>query len=175
VDHARSLTDLILNDITAAKGAALTTTLLIVGILVAVLLTDTVGRIALQVLGFFGCAAGLFLVALSLNFTDGRELSWIFAGFMLFNFMTSMGPSAQTHLLAAEVFPTKIRGKGAGFAAAVGKIGAVATAFLFPVLLDTIGTQPLLFGLVGTSILGAVVTWLFRIETTGVSLDKLEH
>ena len=51
----------------------------------------------------------------------------------------------------------------------------VATAFLFPVLLDTIGTQPLLFGLVGTSILGAVVTWLFRIETTGVSLDKLEH
>jgi MFS transporter, putative metabolite transport protein len=95
VDHARSLTDLILNDITAAKGAALTTTLLIVGILVAVLLTDTVGRIALQVLGFFGCAAGLFLVALSLNFTDGRELSWIFAGFMLFNFMTSMGPSAQ--------------------------------------------------------------------------------
>jgi nitrate/nitrite transporter NarK len=127
------------------------------------------------VLGFFGCAAGLFLVALSLNFTDGRELSWIFAGFMLFNFMTSMGPSAQTHLLAAEVFPTKIRGKGAGFAAAVGKIGAVATAFLFPVLLDTIGTQPLLFGLVGTSILGAVVTWLFRIETTGVSLDKLEH
>jgi MFS transporter, putative metabolite transport protein len=174
-DHARSLTDLILNDITAAKGAALTTTLLIVGVLVAVLFTDTVGRIALQVLGFFGCAAGLFLAALSLNFTDGRELSWIFAGFMLFNFMTSMGPSAQTHLLAAEVFPTKIRGKGAGFAAAVGKIGAVATAFLFPVLLDTIGTQPLLFGLVGTSILGAVVTWLFRIETTGVSLDKLEH
>jgi MFS transporter, putative metabolite transport protein len=175
VDHARSLTDLILNDITAAKGAALTTTLLIVGVLVAVLLTDTVGRIALQVLGFFGCAAGLFLAALSLNFTDGRELSWIFAGFMLFNFMTSMGPSAQTHLLAVEVFPTKIRGKGAGFAAAVGKIGAVATAFLFPVLLDTIGTQPLLFGLVGASILGAVVTWLFRIETTGVSLDKLEH
>jgi MFS transporter, putative metabolite transport protein len=175
VDHARSLTDLILNDITAAKGAALTTTLLIVGVLVAVLLTDTVGRIALQVLGFIGCAAGLFLAALSLNFTGGRELSWIFAGFMLFNFMTNMGPSAQTHLLAAEVFPTKIRGKGAGFAAAVGKIGAVATAFLFPVLLDTIGTQPLLFGLVGTSILGAVVTWLFRIETTGVSLDKLEH
>ena len=174
-DHARSVTDLILNDINAAKGAALTTTLLIVGVLVAVLLTDTVGRIALQVLGFLGCAAGFFLAALSLNFTDGRELLLIFAGFMLFNFMTSMGPSSQTYLLAGEVFPTKIRGKGAGFAAAVGKIGAVATAFLFPVFLDTIGTQPLLFGLVGASILGAVVTWLFRIETAGISLDKLEH
>jgi putative MFS transporter len=71
------------------------------------------------------------------------------------------------------VFPTAIRGTGAGFAAAVGKIGAVATAFLFPILLTGIGTGPLLYILVGTSILGAVVTWIFRIETNGVSLDDI--
>jgi hypothetical protein len=51
--------------------------------------------------------------------------------------------------------------------------GAVATAFLFPILLADIGTRALLFILVGTSLLGAVVTWLFRIETTGVSLKKI--
>ncbi len=174
-DHARSVIDLILNDIAASKGAALTTTLLIVGVVFAVMLTDTVGRIALQVFGFLGCAAGLLLAALSLNFTGGETLVLIFTGFMLFNFMTSIGPSSQSYLLASEVFPTKIRGTGAGFAAAVGKIGAVMTAFLFPVLLDTIGTQILLFGLVGASILGAVVTWQYRIETKGVSLDKFEH
>ena len=54
---------------------------------------------------------------------------------MLFNFMTNLGPNAQTYLLAGEVFPTDIRGKGAGFAASFAKIGAVLTAFLFPVLL----------------------------------------
>jgi len=32
----------------------------------------------------------------------------------------------------------------------------------------------LLFGLIATSILGAVITWLFRIETTGVNLDTLD-
>jgi nitrate/nitrite transporter NarK len=97
----------------------------------------------------------------------------IFAGFMLFNFMTNLGPNAQTYLLAGEVFPTAIRGKGAGFAAAVGKIGAVATAFLFPILLVSIGTTWLLYILVVTSILGAIVTWTYRIETTGVNLDEI--
>jgi MFS transporter, putative metabolite transport protein len=99
----------------------------------------------------------------------------MFAGFMLFNFMNSLGPSSQTYLLAGEVFPTAIRGKGLGFAAAVGKVGAVATAFLFPLLLDAIGTQPLLYGLVVTSILGAAVTWLFRIETAGTRIDRLDQ
>ena len=173
-DHARSVRDLILNDIEAAKGAALITTLLIIGIMFAVWLADIVGRIRLQVLGFIGCAAGLFLASLSTSFTGGAQILLIFAGFMLFNFMTNLGPNAQTYLLAGEVFPTAIRGKGAGFAAAFAKIGAVMTAFLFPVLLDTIGTQALLFGLIATSILGAVITWLFRIETTGVNLDTLD-
>ena len=173
-DHARSVADLIANDITAAKGAALITSLLIVGIIFAVLLADTVGRIALQIFGFFGCAAGLLLASLSSNFTGGTQTLLIFSGFMLFNFMTNLGPNAQTYLLAGEVFPTAIRGKGAGFAAAFAKIGAVATAFLFPILLDAIGTQALLYGLIVVSILGAAVTWMYRIETTGVNLDELE-
>jgi putative MFS transporter len=174
-DHARSVADLIANDITAAKGAALITSLLIVGIIFAVLLADVVGRILLQVVGFLGCAVGLVLAALASNFTDGTQILLIFAGFMLFNFMTNLGPNAQTYLLAGEVFPTSIRGKGAGFAAAFAKIGAVMTAFLFPILLDTIGQSALLYGLVVVSIIGAIVTWLFRIETTGLNLDKLEE
>ncbi|MDQ0396119.1 MFS transporter [Labrys monachus] len=174
-DHARSVADLILNDIVAAKGAALITTLLIVGIIFAVLLADTVGRIALQILGFIGCAAGLFLASLASSFSGGTSTLLIFAGFMLFNFMTNLGPNAQTYLLAGEVFPTAIRGKGAGFAAAFAKIGAVATAFLFPILLASIGTTALLYGLIVVSILGALVTWLYRIETTGVNLDRLDQ
>jgi MFS transporter, putative metabolite transport protein len=172
-DHARSIADVIMQDIVAAKGAALTTSLLLVGIVFAIALADIVGRISLQVFGFLGCAVGLFLASLSANFSDGERLLLIFAGFMLFNFMTNLGPNSQTYLLAGEVFPTAIRGKGAGFAAAFAKIGAVMTAFLFPILLDTIGTQALLYGLIVTSVLGAAITWFFRIETTGVSLETL--
>jgi MFS transporter, putative metabolite transport protein len=173
VEHVRSSSDLISDGIVAAKGSALITLLLIVGIVFAVLLADKVGRIWLQVIGFVGCAAGLLLASFSFYVTDGTRTILIFAGFMLFNFMTNLGPKAQTYLLAGEVFPTAIRGKGAGFAAAFGKIGAVTTAFLFPILLASIGTTALLYILVITSIIGAAITWMFRIETTGVNLDEI--
>ena len=171
--HVRNLADLIGNDELAAKGAALIDVLLIVGIIFAILLADKVGRIRLQIFGFIGCAAGLLIASFSTAYTGGTRVALIFAGFMLFNFMTNMGPNAQTYLLAGEVFPTRVRGMGAGFAAAFAKIGAVTTAFLFPILLVGIGTQHLLYILVGTSLLGALVTWAFRIETTGVNLEKI--
>ena len=173
-DHSRSVIDIIHNDIVAAEGSALITALLIVGIAFAVVLADVVGRIRLQVLGFVGCAIGLLIASTSSFAEGGARTLLIFAGFMLFNFMTNLGPNAQTYLLAGEVFPTAIRGKGAGFAAAFAKVGAVLTAFLFPILLSAIGTSALLYGLVVTSLLGAVVTWLYRIETTGVDLDALD-
>ena len=49
----------------------------------------------------------------------------------------------------------------------------VALLVLFPALLDSWGRTPLLIALVGTSLLGALVTWRYRIETAGVSLDDL--
>src|ERR1700761_5226850 len=172
-DHVRSLSDLISASILAAKGAALIDVLLIVGIIFAVMLADVYGRIKLQIFGFLGCAVGLLLASFSIDLTGSSKITMIFAGFMLFNFMTNLGPNAQTYLLAGEVFPTEVRGMGAGFAAAFAKIGAVATAFLFPILLVSIGTRALLYGLIVTSLLGAVVTWLYRIETTGVNLDDI--
>ena len=173
VDHIRSVSDLILSDIFAAKGAALISTLLIIGIVVATLLTDRVGRIRLQIVGFIGCAVGLFIAAIAHNFDGTSQIAAIFTGFMLFNFMTNLGPSSHTYLIAGEVFSTAIRGTGAGFAAAVGKTGAVVSAFLFPILLADIGTGPLLCILVAASILGAVTTWAFQIETAGVSLEEI--
>ncbi|HUN85168.1 MAG TPA: MFS transporter [Terracidiphilus sp.] len=172
-DHVRSMSDLIANARLAARGDAMITMLLIVGIAFAVVLADRVGRIRLQIVGFIGCAVGLFIASLSVDAAGSLKIGLIFAGFMLFDFMTNLGPNAQTYLLAGEVFPTAIRGKGAGFAAAFAKIGAVMTAFLFPILLVTVGTRLLLYGLVVAFVLGAIVTWFFRIETTGVNLDHI--
>jgi MFS transporter, putative metabolite transport protein len=102
--HARNLADLIGNDQLAAKGAALIDVLLIVGIIVAILLADRVGRIRLQIWGFIGCAVGLLLASFSAYAEGAMQMVLIFAGFMLFNFMTNMGPNAQTYLLAGEGF-----------------------------------------------------------------------
>lgn len=171
--HAPNLAAVIHADMQSAKGAALIDVLLIVGIVAAILLADKVGRIRLQVLGFIGCAAGLFIAAMSTYYVGTLQMVLIFAGFMLFNFMTNLGPNAMTYLLAGEVFPTKVRGLGAGFAASFAKIGAVLTAFFFPILLKEIGTATLLYILVGASLLGAWVTWRFGIETKGMNLEHV--
>ena len=171
--HPHTVSALIHNDIIAAKGAAFLDGLLLVGIIGAILLADKIGRIRLQVAGFIGCALGLLIASFSLNMIGMPKIILLFSGFMLFNFMTNIGPNAMTYLLAGEVFPTHIRGKGAGFAASFAKIGAVATAFLFPILLKHIGAQHILYILVATSLFGALITWIFRIETTGVNLENI--
>lgn len=171
----RNLADVIHSDMKGAEGAALIDLLLVVGVMGAVFLVDKVGRIRLQVYGFIGCAVGLLLAAISSHFQGTMQMTLIFSGFMIFNLMTNLGPNAMTYLLAGEVFPTKIRGLGAGFAASFAKIGAVLTAYLFPILLVKWGTSTILYGLVGASLLGALITWRFSIETKGVNLEKLEH
>jgi MFS transporter, putative metabolite transport protein len=175
IDHPRNTAELIQADILATKGAALIDVLLIVGIVFAVALADRVGRIRLQIFGFIGCAVGLLLASTSLYAGGTFAVVLLFAGFMLFSFMTNIGPNAMTYLIAGEVFPISIRGIGAGFAASFAKIGAVLTAFLFPVLLKDIGTFALLMILVGTSLLGALVTWRYAFETKGVNLEKIDQ
>jgi MFS transporter, putative metabolite transport protein len=125
------------------------------------------------VFGFLGCAVGLAIATLSIDAGGTLKLELIMAGVMMFNFMTNLGPNAQTYLLAGEVFPTEVRGMGAGFAAMIGKVGAVATTFGFPILLASVGTRTLLYALAVSSVLGAIVTWIYRIETTGVNLDRI--
>jgi MFS family permease len=169
----QGLADTIHNDILGIKGSALMDVLFVFGILVAIALVDRVGRIRLQTIGFIGCAVGLCLAALSIRPGGDHNMTLLFAGFMLFYFMTNLGPNSMTYLIAGEVFPTAVRGRGAGFAASFAKIGAVLTAFLFPILLTEIGTSALLYLLVGASVLGAIVTVAFRIETTGLNLESV--
>ena len=160
------------NDLIGARGTALVDVGFLVGIACAIALADRWGRIPLQIIGFVGCAAGLVIAALG-NLGGHHNLLVIVIGFVLFQFMTNLGPNAQTYLLAGEVFPTPVRGLGAGLAAAVGKVGAVLTAFAFPVLLATWGSERLLPMLAITSLVGAAITWIYRIETTGVDMGSI--
>jgi MFS family permease len=162
-------------DLSGTEGAAIIDTLLLAGIVLAIVLVDKYGRIRLQIVGFLGCASGLAIAAVSTVMDGWLQLVLVFGGFMLFNLMTNMGPNAMTYLLAGEVFPTRLRGTGAGLAASIGKIGAVLTAFLFPILLGAWGTAAVLSILVGTSLLGAFVTWRFKVETTGLSTEELDR
>jgi MFS transporter, putative metabolite transport protein len=169
-----SLSATIHNDMLGARGSAMMDMFFFVGIIAAILLVEKFGRIKLQIVGFVGCAIGLFTAGFSIRGDGSNNLILLFVGFVVFYFMTNLGPNAMTYLLAGEVFPTPIRARGAGFAASFAKLGGVLTAFFFPFLLHAIGTAALLYALACASIAGALVTWIFAIETKGLSLESLE-
>lgn len=170
-------TDFIAQDIAATLGAIITNLPLIVGFILCTLLVDQVGRLPLQIAGFLGMAIGLSIVAVAASLPGGStaHIPLIFAGFMLFNLLMNGGPNSTTYLLSGEVFPTRIRATGAGFAAAVAKLGAVVGTFFFPPLQETLGLPALMVLLSLASVLAAIVTVLFRVDTTGLNLEKISH
>lgn len=148
-----------------ARASLLIDLALLGGCAVAIAGTDRCGRLPLQIGGFLGCAAGLLLAASGVGGASGPvQIPQLVIGLLLFQFMTNLGPNTQTYLLAGELFPTPIRGLGAGVAAAAGKLAAVLTALGLPVLLPRWGAAAVLEGLACSSLLGALVTWLCRIE-----------
>jgi len=159
-------------EMASAQGSALVDLFLILGFLIAVLLIDRVGRIRLQVIGFIGMAVGLLVLAAASSLSVGSttNILLVFLGFFVFNLMMNAGPNSTTFLLSGEVFPTSIRASGAGFAAAVAKAGAVFGTFALPLLQKSLGTPVVLIVLSLICLIAAVVTYLFRIETTEQSL-----
>ncbi|MER5529781.1 MFS transporter [Streptomyces sp. NPDC002677] len=73
----------------------------------------------------------------------------------------------------AEVYPSEMRTAGHGFAVGCGKLGAALGTFLFPVLLASVGESALLYGVAVVCALGFVITFAFRVESRGRSLDEL--
>ncbi|MDX2230924.1 MAG: MFS transporter [Leptolyngbyaceae cyanobacterium bins.349] len=164
-------------EIAAAQGAALVDLFLIAGFLLAIGLVERVGRVWLQITGFFGMALGLVILATSnLLLLDAQtNLVLVFIGFFIFNVTMNAGPNSTTFLLSGEVFPTSIRASGAGLAAAIAKAGAVLGTFALPILQTAWGIPALLVGLAGCCVLAAWLTYLLRIETTGRSLEEVGH
>ncbi|BAQ59959.1 general substrate transporter [Geminocystis sp. NIES-3708] len=163
--------------IQSAQGSAIVDIFLIMGFLIAILLVDKVGRISLQIIGFIGMALGLFLLAISGDPTINQHPNFIlvFSGFFIYNLLMNAGPNSTTFLLSGEVFPTSIRATGAGLAAAIAKLGAVLGTFFLPIIKEDLGVSNLLYILAFCCLLGAILTYLLRIETTGKSLEDVNN
>jgi len=131
------------------------------------------GRRRMQMVGFVMLFL-LFLIcgaAHPLLLASPSGLRAFQALYFLSSFFNQFGPNCVTWLVAAEVYPTECRATAQGASAAVGKIGAILADVVFG-LVDSRAAFYLssAFGLVG-----ALVTWLFLPDTTGMSLDELDR
>lgn len=147
---------------------------LLVGSLLSLWTVPHLGRIHMQILGFAGMIAGMVLLLIATHWGDPMlsPIYLILGGFMVFNLFMTMGPNATTFILPTELYPTQVRAFSAGFAAAIAKIGATISVFILPVILSKWGTAAVLLFMILVSLLGLGMTWLFRVQGHGLTLEE---
>ncbi|GLJ42651.1 hypothetical protein SUGI_0884140 [Cryptomeria japonica] len=105
-----------------------------------VALVDRIGRVTIQLLGFFFMT--VFMLALAIpyyhwrgtacgdKFCNGNHAAFV-ALYCFTFFFSNFGPNATTFIIPAELFPARVRSTCHGISAAAGKAGAIVGAFGF--------------------------------------------
>jgi MFS family permease len=92
--------------------------------------------------------------------------------YYLSSFFNQFGPNAITFLVAGEIFPTEIRTTNHGFAACMGKLGAITSSLWISYISD-IRKVFLISAVWGLS--GAIVTIIWLPETTGLDIEEYDR
>lgn len=92
--------------------------------------------------------------------------------YYLSSFFNQFGPNATTWLVAGEIFPTDIRSMYHGFAASMGKLGAIIASLWISYIVNQneIYLISAMFGLGG-----AIFTVLMLPDTTGLDLEEYDR
>ncbi|KAH7086880.1 major facilitator superfamily domain-containing protein [Paraphoma chrysanthemicola] len=130
------------------------------------------GRKWMMIVGFLADFVLFIVPAFAYDFFTSPEHIHAFqAMYFLSSFFNQFGPNSVTFLVAAEVFPTPVRATAHGFSAAAGKAGALLASVLY----NYIDTQTKFYFVPWFGLAGALLTWLFLPDTTGLDLKEQER
>jgi hypothetical protein len=87
------------------------------------------------------------------------------------SFWNQFGPNCVTWLVAGEMFPTDVRASSHGISAAFGKAGAIMATQIF----SRISVRDTFYVSAGAGALGAIATFIFLADTTGLDLSELDR
>ncbi|WP_010916379.1 MFS transporter [Thermoplasma volcanium] len=134
---------------------------------------DRIGRKTIQSIGFAAMALSFGILGV---FHQLLSPSYIVQFLLLYGmsyFFINFGPNVTTFIYPPEVFPTKVRGLGAGASAAGGKIGAFVGTFLNAIILrSSIGESGLFMILALLAAFGLIITLVLLPEPKKLDLDE---
>lgn len=133
------------------------------GYAVAAWLIEVWGRRATLSVFLVGSAASAVVFG-----TATSEIAIIAAGMALSFF--NLGAWGALYAVTPEIYPTSLRGTGAGWAAGVGRIASIVAPLSVPVLLIA-GGAPLLFAVFGVCFLVAAAAAWGLVDRGGQALD----
>lgn len=162
------------------------------GYFFSVYFIDRVGRVKIQMMGFFFMALAFFAIGIpyysywTVDDDDGDNNDKS-KGFMVLYglafFFANFGPNTTTFIVPAELFPARFRSTCHGISGAFGKVGAIIGSVGFVWASHKkkeegypkgIGMQVSLIMLGVVCIVGMFVTYFFTKETNGRSLEENE-
>lgn len=141
----------------------------LLGILLIYLWVDTRGRRFVNYWGYGGVLGALLIY--QLVFPPSPAL--LMALFIVIEVAVWLGPASTDNLLLGELWPTRIRGTGAGVGAAAGRLSAIAGTLGLPVLISAFGLRVALLLPALFCALGILNTALLGVETKGKTLEEL--
>ncbi|MCU4161828.1 MFS transporter [Acidiphilium sp. AL] len=141
----------------------------IIGLVLIYTWVDTRGRRFVNYLGYGGIVLALLIYELLFR----PSLPAIFILFILIEIALWLGPASTDNLLLGELWPTRIRGTGAGIGAAAGRLSAIFGTYTMPVLIASFGVKGALILPLVFSAFGIIVTAVIGVETKGKTLEEL--
>ncbi|KAK4560823.1 hypothetical protein LTR86_005403 [Recurvomyces mirabilis] len=130
------------------------------------------GRKWMQIVGFLGDFICFVIPAFNYSYyATGPGIHKFMAMYFLSSFFNQFGPNSVTFIAAAEVFPTPVRASAHGFSAACGKLGALTAAVLY----NYIGIAERFLVVPWFGLAGALITYVFLPDTTGLDLKEQER
>ena len=137
------------------------------GYFTAAFLVDRIGRKATLIPFLVGCAIAAFLFGRA---SSGTEI--ILYGCLISFF--NLGAWGVVYTYTPELYPTDMRGTGAGTAAAVGRIGGIlAPVIVGSILSGGLGQQAVFAQFAAVVIVGAIAVALLGEETKRKSLEEI--
>lgn len=141
--------------------------------LVAIWKVDSAGRRPLYLAGTAGAAVSLLCTGICFA-TGATASSWLLVCVLAFLacFAFSIGPLK--FVVAAEIFPNKIRGRAMAISIMVMWVADTIVGQLTPVLLKSIGTPATFWSFAAFCAIAFVVVYKLLPETKGKSLEQIE-
>jgi len=125
-----------------------------------------------QLIGFTGC---LFAnLALAAGYGDLKEIVLLFDAVYIVQLSFQSLPGVTTMAISAEIFPSAMRGTGAGISAASGKVGATLGSFFFTMMKEHGYISEIFWTVVCTSGLALILTLAVTPYYNGHTLDNAE-
>jgi MFS family permease len=133
---------------------------------------DKLGRKKLLLTGTVGLAICLTLI--SYVFYSHSHLNWLVWLLMLFIASFAMSQGAVLWVYISEVFPNRVRSKGQSLGSSSHWVWNVLISLIFPIMATSSGAYPFMF-FAAMMVVDFILVLLYYPETSGISLEKMQH